>query len=125
MQKKRMTQREKTERARIKKKLQKDGLLPPDKPKLNRKKFVEEAQIEWNERDKECLIWDLYLMSAISYMLGHRGKGMRLSPEAIGVAKALKIALRLREFEQELKEEGASEYKLIDQYEYIKDILEA
>ena len=33
--KKKMTQREKAERARIKKEPQKEGLLPPDKPKLN------------------------------------------------------------------------------------------
>jgi len=32
MAKKKMTQREKAERARIKKKLQQEGLLPPDKP---------------------------------------------------------------------------------------------
>lgn len=125
MPKKRMTQKEKSERARLKKELQKKGFLPPDKQKLNRKKFVEEARTEWNERDKDCLIWEVYLRHAMSYMLGHTGRDMRTSPEAVGAAKVLKIALRLREFEQELKINGVSEYKLIDQYEYIKDILEA
>ena len=125
MPKKRMTQKEKAERARLKKDLQKKGFLPPDKQKLNRKKFVEEARTEWNERDKDCLIWEVYLSHAMSYMLGHVGRDMRISPEAVGAAKVLKIALRLREFEQELKINGVSEYKLIDQYEYIKDILEA
>lgn len=125
MPKKRMTQKEKAERARLKKDLQKKGFLPPDKQKLNRKKFVEEARTEWNERDKDCLIWEVYLTHAMSYMLGHVGRDKRISPEAVGAAKVLKIALRLREFEQELKINGISEYKLIDQYEYIKDILEA
>ena len=40
--KKCLTQREKAERAAIKKQLQADGVLPPDKPRLNRKKFARE-----------------------------------------------------------------------------------
>ena len=43
---KRMTQREKDLRARTKKELQAQGVLPPDKPRLNRKKFAREA---WSE----------------------------------------------------------------------------
>ena len=35
--KKRLTQREKAERAAMKKQLQAEGVLPPDKPRLNRK----------------------------------------------------------------------------------------
>ena len=34
--KKRLTQREKAERAALKKKFQAEGLIPPDKPRLNR-----------------------------------------------------------------------------------------
>ena len=41
--KKRLTQREKAERAALKKKWQAEGLIPPDKPRLNRKKFAREA----------------------------------------------------------------------------------
>lgn len=44
--KKRLTQREKAERAAIKKQLQKEGFLPPDKPRLNRKKFARETWAE-------------------------------------------------------------------------------
>ena len=125
--KKRLTSKEKKLNAEIKKELQEKGILPPDKPKLNRKKFIEEAKTEWNSRDKECFVWDAYLMEAISYMLGHTEKGMsmRLSSEAVGVAKILKIAMRLREFSKGLKERGEHEYKLVDQYNYIKDILDA
>lgn len=43
---KRLTNREKKERAAAKKRLQDKGVLPPDKPKLNRKKFIEEAKAE-------------------------------------------------------------------------------
>ena len=123
--KKRLTNKEKKLNAEIKKELQEKGVIPPDKPKLNRKKFIEEASAEWNNRDKECFVWDVYLMGALSYMLGHMEKGMRLSREAVGAAKVLKIAMRLREFSEGLKARGEHEYKVIDQYNYIKDILDA
>ena len=91
---KRMTNREKQERMAAKRRLQAEGILPPDKPRLNRKKFIEEAEAEWNGRDLECLIWDLYIMRALFCMLGH-GSARGISPEAVGAAKILKIAIRL------------------------------
>lgn len=95
---KRLTNREKQERAAAKKRLQDKGVLPPDKPKLNRKKFIEEAKAEWSDREQGCVVWDIYLMEAISFMLGHFDqKDLRLSREAVGAAKVLKLAIRLRE----------------------------
>lgn len=52
--KKRLTQKEKKQNAEIKKKLQEEGIIPPDKPRLNRKKFVDEAMKEWDSRP-QCL----------------------------------------------------------------------
>ena len=43
-----MTRREKEARAQVKKELQEKGILPPDKPRLNRKKFVREAIQEYD-----------------------------------------------------------------------------
>lgn len=120
--KKKLTNKEKQERAACKKRMQEQGILPPDKPKLNRKKFIEEAQAEWNDRDTECCMWNVYLIQAMSYMLGQVEKGGRVSPEAVGVAKVLKLAMRLREFSEELKAKGKHEYKVVDQYNYIKDM---
>lgn len=65
--KKRLTQREKAERARIKKKLQEDGVLPPDKPRLNRKKFAREVLAEFGAMDAYSA--DLYLRQAIGCMV--------------------------------------------------------
>ena len=70
--KKRLTNREKKDRAEFKKQMQEKGILSLDKPKLNRKKFIEEAREEWNGRDSECYIWEHYLMEAMSYMLTQR-----------------------------------------------------
>ena len=52
-------------------------------------------------------------------------KSSRASLEAVGAAKVLKLAIRLREFSEEVREKGEHEYKLVDQYNYIKDILDA
>lgn len=124
MARKRLSNKEKKRNAELKRELQKEGYLPPDKPKLNRQKFVEEAAAEWNDRDKGCFVWDVYLIQAISCMLGHTEKNMRLSREAVGVAKVLKIAMRLRKFSEELKSKGENEYTLMSQYNYIKDIMD-
>lgn len=123
--KKRMTIKEKQHRAELKKDMQERGILPPDKPRLNRKKFVEDARSEWNNRTSDCLIWDMYLYEAISVMIGHCDKNLRVSPEAVGVAKCLKLAMRIKEFHEKNKAEGKKEYKVGEFYEYIKDILEA
>jgi hypothetical protein len=124
--KKRMTNAQKKYNAQIKKEMQVKGIIPPDKPKLNRKKFIEEAREEWNHRDSGCYAWELFLFDAISVMLSQtETRSMRASPEAVGVAKVLKLALRLREFHEKLKAEGRDKYTVKEQYEFIKDILDA
>ena len=66
--KKRLTQREKAERAAIKKQLQADGVLPPDKPRLNRKKFAREVWEDFSEMDVYTA--DFYLRKAIMATVG-------------------------------------------------------
>lgn len=125
--KKRLTSREKRSNARMKKELQAEGILPPDKPKLNRKKFIEETMDEWNNRDKDIYIWELYLIEAFSVMLGHVEKKnyKRASLEAVGAAKVLRIALRLRKFSKKLQGEGRDKYTAGEKYEFVKDIIDA
>lgn len=120
-----MTVKEKQFRADMKKDMQERGILPPDKPKLNRKKFVEEARNEWNGRSSECLIWDYYLMEAMSVMIGHHDRKLRVSSEAVGVAKCMKLAIRIKEFHDKNRTEGKKEYSLKEFYEYIRDIVDA
>lgn len=125
MKAKKMTQKEKKRNAEIKKELQGKGLIPPDKPKLNRKKFVDEAMEEWNGR-QECHVWEYYLVEALSFVIGKKeGRNFRVSPEAVGAAKVMKLAVRLHQFSMKLRDEGRTEYKLSEQLEYIRDILDA
>ena len=123
--KKRLTQKEKKQSAEIKKELQEKGIIPPDKPRLNRKKFVDGAMEEWNNRP-QCYVWEIYLIKAFGFILAKtEGRNFRVSQEAVGAAKVLKLAIRLYQFHMKLKEEGRTEYKVVEEFEYIRDILDA
>lgn len=106
--KKRLTQREKAERARIKKKLQEDGVLPPDKPRLNRKKFAREVLAEFGAMDAYSA--DLYLRQAIGCMVSPDMN--RVTEEEVGVLKLLKIAVESERFSKALEAEGRSQYTI-------------
>lgn len=114
---KRLTQREKNERAQIKKKLQKDGILPPDKPRLNRGKFARET---WEAFEafytSEPIRAELSLIKAIGFMVGPDMK--KVTPEEVGVLKLLKLAVEYNAFLKKLETEGRTTYnygELIDE----------
>ena len=109
--KKCLTQREKAERRAIKKKLQEDGLLPPDKPRLNRKKFAREIWAEYEALyETNAIRAEVMLIKAVGYMVGPDMK--EVSSEEVGVLKLLKIAVELDRFFKGLEAEGRSTYNL-------------
>ena len=112
--KKRLTQREKAERAALKKKWQAEGLIPPDKPRLNRKKFAREAFDAFYRA--EPIRAELSLLKAIGFMVGPDMK--EVSPEEVGVLKLLKLAVEYNIFLRKLESEGRTKYtygELIDE----------
>nr|DAR93106.1 MAG TPA: hypothetical protein [Caudoviricetes sp.] len=106
--KKRLTQREKAERAEIKKRLQEEGLLPPDKPRLNRKKFAREVWEEFNGMD--VFKADYYLRQAIGAMVGPDMH--EVTPEQVGILKLLKLAVETEKFMRALEAEGRDKYTI-------------
>ena len=115
--KKRLTQREKAERAAAKTWAQENGFLPPDKPRLNRKKFARET---WEAFDvfykAEPIRAELSLLKAIGFMVGPDMK--EVTPEEVGVLKLLKLAVEYNAFLKKLEEEGREKYtygELIDE----------
>ncbi len=107
-QKKRLTQRQKAERAALKKELQEKGLIPPDKPRLNRKKFAREVLEEFGRMDVYSA--DFYLRKAIGCMVS---PDMReVGPEEVGVLKLLKIAVESQKFTEALEAEGRDNYTI-------------
>lgn len=105
---KRLTQREKALNAKVKKKLQADGILPPDKPPLNRKKFAKEVIAEFDEMDVYDSI--MYLRKAIGCMVGP--DMMEVTLEQVGVLKLMKIAIDTKKFMEALEAEGRSTYTI-------------
>lgn len=87
---KRMTISEKKERARIKGELQKKGILPPDKPRLNRKKFAKDTISEW-VKDFSGLDADIYLRQAILIFLDEEMQ----SGENTGKEEVMRITKRI------------------------------
>ena len=114
---KRLTQREKAERAAIKKQLQADGVLPPNKPRLNRKKFAREAFEAFEAfYTSEPIRAELSLIKAIGFMVGPDMKEVSL--EEVGVLKLLKLAVEYNAFLRKLESEGRTKYnygELIDE----------
>lgn len=106
--KKKLTQREKALNARVKKELQEEGILPPDKPRLNRKKFAQETIAEFEHMD--VLAADIYLRKAVYCMVSADMK--RVSAEQVGVLKLLKIAVESEKFMKSLNEEGREKYTI-------------
>lgn len=105
---KRLTKKEIALRAEAKKRLQEEGILPPDKARLNRKKFAREVMAEFKAMD--VLAADLYLRRAIGCMVSEDMS--RVSEEQVGVMKLLKIAVETQKFMEALKAEGRTQYTI-------------
>lgn len=105
---KRLTKKEIALRAEAKKRLQEEGILPPDKARLNRKKFAREVMAEFKAMD--VLAADLYLHRAIGCMVSEDMP--RVSEEQVGVLKLMKLAVETQKFMEALKAEGRTQYTI-------------
>lgn len=115
---KRLTQKEKRLREQARKELIAKGILPPRKKPLNRKKFVAEALEAYNagtgiERE--------LLGTAIGWVINTH----RPTLEDVGVAKVLKVACAIVEFEKSLEESHRPSYKMSELHKFLMPILYA
>lgn len=113
--KKKLTQREKSERAALKKQMQEEGILSPDKPRLNRKKFAKEVRAEWEKTEGPLYV---FVMGAISWMIPSGKCCLPITPEEVGVLKVLKIALETKKFEDALPDD-VHKYNTLKFYEEV------
>ena len=118
MKRKRLTAKEKKFNAELRKEMREKGILPPIKPKLNRRKFVKETRTEYAE---EFNRFDdiIYLYEAINWMLPSGEYKTQISPEEVGVAKVLKMAIEIKKFNKEKLAKGNKTYKLDDLYKTV------
>lgn len=103
-----LIEQQKAERAAIKKQLQADGVLPPDKPRLNRKKFAREVWKDFSEMDVYTA--DFYLRKAIMATVGPELH--EVTSEQVGILKLMKLAVETDRFMQQLKKEGREQYSI-------------
>lgn len=90
-----------------------EGVLPPVKPKLNRRKFAKEVIKELENSFN--LYSDLpHLREAISFMLPSQFG--RVTPEEIGVVKVLKLAMEIKKYKEALIAKGETSYIIADFY---------
>lgn len=108
---KRMTQREKDLRARTKKELQEQGVLPPDKPRLNRKKFARETWSEFQALlGRDPIRAEYALLHAIGFLTGPERP--EVTAEQVGICKLLKVAVEYDRFLARLEAEGRKDYSI-------------
>lgn len=119
-----MTAHEKKERARFRKEMRAKGIMPPKKKPLNRKAFAMRAKEELEKRGAYGMA--LYLHWALREMLEKQDYSkpgaIVYSPEAVGAAKVVLLAVRRMEFE---KEKDGQPFTAGELYEAIKDIYDA
>ena len=91
-------------------------MLPPDKPRLNQKKFARETWAEFEAfYTSEPIRAELSLIKVIGFMVGPDMK--KVTPEEVGVLKLLKLAVEYNAFLKKLEAEGRTTYnygELID-----------
>lgn len=103
--KKRLTNKEKALKSKVKKELQEQGLLPPDKPRLNRRKFAKEAA----EFDKEINLMnpmDVFWFHNALTLVTAGTDVLPITSEQVGVFKLMKITAEIKKLHEETKKSG-------------------
>lgn len=117
---KRLTIAEKKINTEIRSELRAEGIIPPIKDRLNRKKFAEEIIEDYKENLK---IYEdsTYLHQAIECMLPDIKYKGKVNPEQVGVLKVLKIAMEIKKFMKDKLENGENKYNPYDLYKNVVD----
>ena len=128
--KKKLTQKEKKFRQELKKKWQEDGVLPPDKPRLNRKKFAVETIREFNDIMSKNDIYTNHfniIQSIYTFIpfIANNGKCIgSITAEQIGLLKVMKLTIERIKFIDAKREAGIASWTVGEEYEaYVRKIM--
>ena len=114
---KRLTNKEKQVNKEIKAELRSKGIIPPVKPKLNRKKFALEVIEEFEAFNTYDNL--IYLHRAITCMMPSLKLNNAITPEQIGILKVAKIAMEYKRFVEDLKARDKTNYNIGELYEKV------
>lgn len=98
---KKLTNAEKKFNKEIKAELIEQGILPPRKKPLNRRKFAQEINKELDHKD--CSVYDLAY--AIGFMIPTGEFKTKITDEQVGVLKVCKMAIEYRKYVDKRNEE--------------------
>lgn len=113
---KKLTNKEKQFRKQLKDELRADGIIPAIKPRLNRKKFLQETKKEYE--DNINVFDDIYyLVEAIAYMTP--SEAFKIDSEAVGIIKLMKMTVEIKKFRQKKLENGEKTYKITELYDNV------
>lgn len=113
-----MTKKERKELAKAKKRLQAEGVLPPDKPRLNRKKFAKEVCKDWEELEIGC-ITDITLILEVLAMMTRTGEYGSITSEDIGILKLKKCVIEIK---KELQRQNRSCFSYYELYKICDEV---
>lgn len=113
---KKMTNKEKQYMKEFRAEMREKGVLPPVKPKLNRKKFAKEVIEEWQDHGDIFYLPRAFgcLLPSVEFITK-----TTITPEQIGALKVLKIAMEYKKFEEELKASGVTKYSVGELYDKV------
>lgn len=111
-----MTIAEKKIKAQVREELREEGLLPPVKKRLDRKRFLQETFEEFDTLERYSDLSCLY--EAIAWMVS-RQQDRDITAEQIGVLKVMKIAVALKDFYDQKRVDGESNYTLGELYKKV------
>lgn len=114
--KKRMTIAEKKYMAEWRSEMRAEGLLPPVKKRLDRKKFLQETFEEFDTLERYTDLSCLY--EAMAWMVS-RKQERKITEEQVGVLKVMKIAVAIRDFYDQKRAAGESQYEIKELYEKV------
>lgn len=115
---KRMTAKEKKLRAECRERLRADGIIPPKKQPVNRKKFINQVLADKDAVDDLYMLYTLEVPNAIACLLaGHDITGA--TPEMMGAAKVLRLAIDSHNFKKAKLEAGETSYTYGEYFEKV------
>lgn len=106
-----MTKKERAERAFIKKKLQDEGIIPLDKPRINKRRYVNEIAQKFKSRREEVDLMPQIAAHVILSVLGSEKNEMKISDDTMAFARIIDLVMREAEYSAKVRSEGR-EYSL-------------
>lgn len=103
---KRLTNKEKALKSKVKKELQEQGLLPSDKPRLNRRKFAKEAAEQFDKEINLMNPMDVFWFHNVLTLVTAGTDVLPITSEQVGVFKLMKITAEIKKLHEETKKSG-------------------